>query len=287
MSDLTLAGAGYSSVPVSEENPVPVAIISGGGGGGGSGDASEATLQDILAELELKANLAETQPVSAASLPLPTGAATSALQTTGNAALADLLAELELKADLAETQPVVDGAAGTALGDLNTATGTVNAAAVEGDTNGGSVIARLRGLGKQLAAVIAGTSSFRVTQDESNKVNDEVAAARPECTRYQGTRSASGEASVINAPSAGFHLEIWRLSVQAWEDGAQTVSWREGTGGTDNFSWKLLLDGDGYSPALNGSWHLPTETALYVNTSSANDVRLLVEYRTVADADRA
>lgn len=42
---------------------------------------------------------ATTQPISAASLPLPTGAAT---QTT----LAALLTELQLKADLTETQPV-------------------------------------------------------------------------------------------------------------------------------------------------------------------------------------
>jgi hypothetical protein len=36
----------------------------------------------LLAELQLKADLTETQPVSAATLPLPTGAATSANQTT-------------------------------------------------------------------------------------------------------------------------------------------------------------------------------------------------------------
>lgn len=37
---------------------------------------------------------------------LPTGASTSALQTTGNTALSNLLTELQLKADLTETQPV-------------------------------------------------------------------------------------------------------------------------------------------------------------------------------------
>ena len=235
---------------VSEDDPLPVQIISGGGGGG-SGDASEATLQDILAENQA------------------------------------ILAQLMLQAALADTQPVVDGAAGTILSELLAVEGDVDGAAVDGDTNGGTNNARLRALNKLFTNVKNGTWSLRVTQDESNKVNDEVAAARPECTRYQATRSASGEAEVIAAPAAGFHLEIWRIQAQAWEDGAQTVSWRPGTGGTDNFSWKLLLDGDGYSPALNGSWHLATETALYVNTSSANDVRLLVEYRVVADADRA
>jgi hypothetical protein len=61
--------------------------------------AVTAALADLLAELELKADLTETQPVSVASLPLPTGAAT---QTT----LANLLTELQLKADLTDTQPV-------------------------------------------------------------------------------------------------------------------------------------------------------------------------------------
>lgn len=75
--------------------------------------ATQTTLAALLTELQAKADLSETQPVSAASLPLPTGAATEttlallegkdfATQTT----LAALLTELEGKADLSETQPV-------------------------------------------------------------------------------------------------------------------------------------------------------------------------------------
>lgn len=42
-----------------------------------SGDSTlETSLNDLLAELQLKANLDEVQPISAVSLPLPTGAAT-------------------------------------------------------------------------------------------------------------------------------------------------------------------------------------------------------------------
>lgn len=64
-----------------------------------SGQATSAKQDLLLAELQLKADLTETQPVSAASLPLPSGAATSAKQDL-------LLAELQLKADLTDTQPV-------------------------------------------------------------------------------------------------------------------------------------------------------------------------------------
>lgn len=66
--------------------------VQAGGGAAGLGDASAAnqttqiaradtantSLASILTELQLKADLTETQPVSAASLPLPTGAATEA-----------------------------------------------------------------------------------------------------------------------------------------------------------------------------------------------------------------
>lgn len=64
-----------------------------------SGAATEAALQSILGELELKADLTDTQPVSAASLPLPSGAASEAT-------LSGVLAELELKANLTDTQPI-------------------------------------------------------------------------------------------------------------------------------------------------------------------------------------
>jgi hypothetical protein len=63
-------------------------------------------LNNLLSELELKANLFETQPVSISSLPLPSGSATSANQITTNGKLDNLLTELQLKADLSEIQPV-------------------------------------------------------------------------------------------------------------------------------------------------------------------------------------
>ncbi len=44
--------------------------------------ATQTTLAALLAELQTKADLAETQPVSVASLPLPTGAATEATLST-------------------------------------------------------------------------------------------------------------------------------------------------------------------------------------------------------------
>ena len=51
-----------------------------------AGISTEAKQDALIAELELKADLTETQPISAAALPLPTGAATSAIQTDGTQA---------------------------------------------------------------------------------------------------------------------------------------------------------------------------------------------------------
>lgn len=69
---------------------------------------NEATVHDAdtLAAIGLLAKLTDTQPVSLASAPLPTDAATATNQSSILTALASLLTELQLKADLSETQPV-------------------------------------------------------------------------------------------------------------------------------------------------------------------------------------
>jgi len=90
----------------------------------GEAETSDSTahtkLDSLLTELQLKADLSETQPVSAVSLPLPSGAATEAKQDSAitelqsieakdfatQTTIAALLVELQLKADLTETQPV-------------------------------------------------------------------------------------------------------------------------------------------------------------------------------------
>lgn len=64
------------------------------------------SLASIDTKIDALTTPSDTQPISAASLPLPTGAATSANQSTTNTSLSNLLTELQLKADLTETQPV-------------------------------------------------------------------------------------------------------------------------------------------------------------------------------------
>lgn len=78
-----------------------------------TGASTETTLAALLAELQDKADLSETQPISAVILPLPTGAATETTLATIESkdfstenTSAAILADLALKADLSETQPV-------------------------------------------------------------------------------------------------------------------------------------------------------------------------------------
>lgn len=61
---------------------------------------------NLLTELQLKADLTETQPVSLSSIPINAAASTSALQTTGNSSLADINAKLvELQTAIEKTNP--------------------------------------------------------------------------------------------------------------------------------------------------------------------------------------
>lgn len=81
-----------------------------------AGAATQATLASVLAELQLKADLTETQPVSAASLPLPTGAATSLGQNTGNLSLSSI----DSKITAVNTNSIVGSVTANAGANLNT-----------------------------------------------------------------------------------------------------------------------------------------------------------------------
>lgn len=71
---------------------------------------------------------AVTQPVSAASLPLPTGASTSALQTTGNSSLSSIDGKVPANLTVTATRLLVDGS-----GVTQPVSGTVTATATDLD----------------------------------------------------------------------------------------------------------------------------------------------------------
>jgi hypothetical protein len=112
----------------------------------------------VTAELQEKASLTETQPVSLVSIPLATGAATEAKQdnaltalSTLNTQLTALITELQTKADLTDTQPV--SAASLPL----PAGASTEARQVETLTSLTTVIARLQSILDELAPMTDGT----------------------------------------------------------------------------------------------------------------------------------
>ncbi len=70
------------AAPATEATLAAVLAAVDGLEAGQAGQATQTTLAALLADSQAKADLSETQPVSAASLPLPTGAATAAKQDT-------------------------------------------------------------------------------------------------------------------------------------------------------------------------------------------------------------
>jgi hypothetical protein len=191
--------------------------------------------------------------------------------------------------------PVADSAAlaqlndlETRLGNLETYLGTNAASKVVGDT-AGSAVSQLRGLNYLTEKFVDQTNGLVKVALELGliKDNDEVSAARPNCTTANTTVTGTTATQLVAAPSAGNHLEIWRITVEELDTTENTVSWRDGSGGTDKYHKLLTTKGEMMSMSLNGSWHLTTATALYVKCSAAGSVRFSVEYRTVADSVRA
>jgi hypothetical protein len=122
-------------------------------------------LSSLLTELQLKADLTDTQLVSAASLPLPSGAATSALQTTGNTSLASIITALgTLLTDAqlrASAVPVTGTVAITGAGDASAANQTTEIARLT------SILAALVG-----TLVVSGT----VTSNAGTNLNTSALA---------------------------------------------------------------------------------------------------------------
>jgi len=174
-------------------------------------DFSTAAKQDLLlAELQLKADLTETQPVSLASVPLPTGAATAAKQDL-------LLAELQLKADLTETQPVslasiplATGASTEAKQDAEAVLiGAVTETAPASDTASSGLNGRLQRIAQRITSLIAliptslgqktMANSFAVTlaSDQSALSITQTALA----ASYQEDLTVSNSVETFTAPA--------------------------------------------------------------------------------------
>lgn len=120
--------------------------------------AANIKLTSLLTELQLKADLSETQPVSVASLPLPSGAATSALQTTGNSSLSSIDTKLSSQATAANQASEL------------TLIGAVVETAPASDTASSGLNGRLQRIAQRLTSLIALLPSSLGTKTAANSL---------------------------------------------------------------------------------------------------------------------
>lgn len=165
-----------------------------------------------------------TQPISAASLPLPTGASTSALQTTGNTSLSNIDGDLGAAGDAAVTNPASSASVIAALKGVLTTTaaiGTTSDAAQTDPTQSASMVALLKGLLTE--SVAQASSGTRTTYTLVTNTVQTIAA------------NANRKACIISTSSGTIYIGL----------GATTVS-------STSYDYKL---------AAGGTIEIPKEAA--------------------------
>lgn len=218
---------------------------SSGGGAGGLVQIQDSLGSNLLSNgaSALKVDgSAVTQPVSAASLPLPTGAATSAAQTTGNTSLASIdgkLASLGQKT-MAGSEPVVIASDQSAIpvtgtfwqttqpvsGTVTANIGTTNGLAldasvqnVQGSASGGAVATKSALAGgqylltpptltnaQQAALQLDASGNLKVNVTSGGGSNASVSttgATVPASATYVGFKGSTGNLTAVTLTAAG------------------------------------------------------------------------------------
>jgi hypothetical protein len=164
------------------------------------------SLGSIVTALGLQAKLTDTQPISVAALPLPTGASTAANQTTGNTSLASIVTALGLQAKLADTQPVslasqplpTGAATETTLVAVSNALGTSGATAW-GGTGNASIDAILKGVYNLLAGDLSAklVDSASVDIDNTNPLQVQIGQLLASQDSVQANQYGLGDAGAV------------------------------------------------------------------------------------------
>jgi hypothetical protein len=249
---------------------------------------------------------ATTQPISAASLPLPTGAATSANQSTSNthlATLAGAVSGTEMQVDIVASAaiPVPDNGGSLTMDSAQLPaslgqTTMANSLAVAIASNQSA----LQVVGAAAAdAAVSGNPlliGFRASQDETTAVSADGDVVHPWADRFgrlvilpghpnpEAPASVnvtnSGNNTVIAAPGASLSLYIKKGSIHNRGASNIVALLQDGAGGTTRWRAELASEGgaSGFSFGERG-WKLTADTLLNVNLSGAGDVDVnITEY---------
>jgi hypothetical protein len=251
-----------------------------------------------------------TQPVSAASLPLPTGAAT-------DVTVASRLSESDFDTktgSLTEAAPGTDTASSGLNGRLQriaqrltSLIALLPAALVSGrlDVNLGAAPATVTVTGTVTAAGAAAhdaaVSGNPVTIAARANANEPTAVADGDVTHLWAdllgrlvvlpghpspespvtlNATASGNTTVISAPGGGVSLYIVKASIHNRDTAVRTVALQDGAGGTNR--WKAMVASDGGGSLIDfgaRGWKLTANTLLNVNLDAAGNVDVnITEY---------
>lgn len=258
--------------------------------------ATEATLSNIFSELQLKADLTETQPVSVTSLPLPTGAATAANQTTANASLSSI--DSKTPALVSGRQPV-DGSGVTqpiSAASLPLPTGaateaTLSTRAAEHVTAGSPHAARLTDGTSFYKATTpsdtqpvsatslplptgAATSALQTTGNSSLSSIDTKTPTLIAGSQPVTIRDAAGDSCMDEVNNAARVNVVAGGGFQYTEGTAETGASGTISMGTDGASLRFLLT-DSLGRLYCREYEAPTFTIWNVDTAPANNKSMM------------
>jgi hypothetical protein len=221
-------------------------------------------------------------PVAIASdqtLPLPTGAATSANQTTANTSLTGI-----------ETN-TSDTASG--IGDVNTNLGILTETAPGTDTASSGLNGRLQRIAQRITSLIAlfptsltGSGNFKTAISEAlpagTSVIGQVAATNETSTVFSGTTALTPKFAKISASSSGNNTIVAavvgkKIRVLAYNfiaNGTVNGKFQDGAGGTDLTGLKYCVVNSGMVAPYNpvGWFETSSNTLLNLNLSGAVSV---------------
>jgi hypothetical protein len=276
-------------------NPDGSLIGSGGGGSGnvnlievgGSPIALGQTTESASLPVVLASNQS-TVPVSASSLPLPTGASTSANQATMISDLGSILAnqtngtQETIVTNFPATQPVSGTVAvsnfpatqpvsGTVTANAGTGTFAVSAASLPlptGASTSANQTTELASLASILANQTNGTQETQVTNFPASQVVKQN-ATRGNFVDNNINLSTTTETTILPAAVSNFH-DITSLVITNNSTSQVTVTLRDGTGGTVRMNIDLAPLGgitkDFPNPleqaAINSNWTLELSAAV-------------------------
>jgi hypothetical protein len=222
---------GVNAGDVATANPLPVVqtgtpALATGAATSANQSTEITALGSLLTELQLKADLTETQPISAASLPLPSGASTAAKQPalgTAGTASADVIT---VQGITSMTALKVDGSAVT-----QPVSGTVAVTGVSTAANQATEIASLASIDGKITAVNTGAvviSSGHVNVDAQTGNGNSMFRNTALSNTAVAVKASAGNLSgchIYNPNSSAAFVQFYNVAQGSVTVGTTTPDW--------------------------------------------------------------